>query len=153
VWISDKVGQIGTGANFTRSLPSGVHVITASVTDSGGNSTSANTSVTVGAPSNPTQVRVSSITYVLQGTTLVYTVKLVDEFGSPVPGAIVEVDLYEYIFTGNLWISTGTSNSQGNVQYQLLNADFGCYVTSVRNVVASGLTWVPGTPSNNYCLF
>jgi hypothetical protein len=89
VWISDKVGQIGTGANFTRSLPSGVHVITASVTDSGGNSTSANTSVTVGAPSNPTQVRVSSITYVLQGTTLVYTVKLVDEFGSPVPGAIV----------------------------------------------------------------
>jgi subtilisin family serine protease len=153
IWMSDKDGQIGTGTGFTRTLTSGIHVITASLTDSGGNSASATTSITVGASSNPTQVRVSSVTYVMQGTTLVYTVKLVNEFGGPVAGAAVEVDLYEYIFTGALWISNGTSNSQGNAQFQLPNADFGCYVTSVRTVVASGLTWVPGTPSNNFCLF
>ena len=66
--------------------------------------------------------------------------KLVDEFGGPVAGASVEVDLYEYLITGYLWISTGTTNSLGNAQFQLLNADIGCYVTSVRNVIAAGLT-------------
>jgi len=153
IWVSDRDGQIGTGTGFTRTLTNGIHVITASLTDSGENSASATTSITVGASSNPTQVLVNSVTYVMQGTTLVYTVKLVNEFGGPVAGAAVEVDLYEYIFTGDLWISNGTSNSQGNAQFQLPNADFGCYVTSVRTVVASGLTWVPGTPSNNFCLF
>jgi hypothetical protein len=35
-WSSSLVGQIGTGASFSLVLPVGVHVITASVTDSGG---------------------------------------------------------------------------------------------------------------------
>ena len=152
-WTSDRDGQIGTGGSFTRTLSNGTHLITASVTDSGGNAVSAITSTTVGASSNPTTVQASSVTYAMQGTTLVYTVKVVNEFGGPVAGATVEVDLYEYIFTGHLWISTGTSNSQGNTQFQLLNADFGCYVTAVRNVTATGLTWIPGTPNNNFCLF
>ena len=153
VWTSSRDGQIGTGAGFTRTLTTGNHVITASVRDSAGNAASANTSVTVGSPSTPTNVQVSSVTYAMQGTTLLYTVKVVDEFGGAVAGATVDVDLYEYIFTGNLWISSGTSNSQGNAQFQLPNADFGCYVTAVRNVTAAGLTFVYGTPDNNFCLF
>ena len=152
VWTSSRDGQIGTGAGFTRTLTSGNHVITASVTDSGGNSANATTSITVGSASNPTKVLVNSVTYSLQGTTLVYTVKVVNEFGGPVAGATVDVDLYEYVFTGNLWISSGTSNSQGNTQFQLPNADLGCYVTSVRNVTANGLTFVFGTPDNNFCI-
>jgi subtilisin family serine protease len=152
VWTSSRDGQIGTGAGFTRTLTSGNHVITASVTDSGGNSANATTSITVGSASNPTKVLVNSVTYSLQGTTLVYTVKVVNEFGGPVAGATVDVDIYEYVFTGNLWISSGTSNSQGNTQFQLPNADLGCYVTSVRNVTANGLTFVFGTPDNNFCI-
>ena len=120
--------------------------------DSGGNPGSASTSISVGSSSTPTKVQVSSVTYAMQGTTLLYTVKLVNEFGGPVTNAAVSVDLVEWLFTGNLWISNGTSNSQGNAQFQLPNADLGCYVTSVRSVVADGLTWVPGTPSNNFCL-
>jgi uncharacterized GH25 family protein len=68
---------------------------------------------------------------------VVYTVKVVNEFGGPVADATVDVDLYEHVFTGNLWISSGTSNSQGNTQFQLPNADLGCYVTSVRNVTGT----------------
>jgi hypothetical protein len=151
VWTSSKDGQIGTGASFTRSLTSGNHVITATVTDSGGNTSSASNSITVGSSSNPTQVMVNSVTYALQGTTLVYTVKLVNEFGGPVAGANVEVDIMEWIFTGMLWISSGTSDSLGRAVFQLPNVDLGCYVTSVRNVTAPGLTWVGGTPSNNFC--
>jgi len=153
VWTSSRDGQIGTGASFTRTLTSGSHTITASLVDSGGNSGSAATSITVGSTSTPTTVQAKSVAYVLQGTKLLYTVKVVDEFGGPVAGATVEVDLYEYIFTGNLWISTTTSNSQGNAQFQLDPADFGCYVTAVRSIVANGLTFVPGTPSNNFCNF
>jgi len=153
VWTSSRDGQIGTGAGFTRTLTTGNHVITASVRDSAGNAASANTSVTVGSPSTPTKVQVSSVTYAMQGTTLLYTVKVVDEFGGAVAGATVDVDLYEYIFTGNLWISSGTSNSQGNAQFQLPDADFGCYVTAVRSVTAAALTFVYGTPDNNFCLF
>jgi subtilisin family serine protease len=152
-WTSSRDGQIGTGANFTRTLSSGSHVITATVSDSGGNTASASTSITIGSSSTPTTVQASSVTYAMQGTTLLYTVTLVNEFGGPVPNASVEVDLMEWVFTGYLWISSGTTNSQGKAQFQLPNADIGCYVTAVRNVVAAGLTWIPGTPSNNFCLF
>jgi subtilisin family serine protease len=151
VWTSDKDGQIGTGTSFSRALTSGNHVITASVTDSGGNTSSASRSITVGSSSNPTQVMVSSITYALQGTTLVYTARLVNEFGVPVAGANVEVDIMEWVFTGMLWISSNTTDSLGRAVFQLPNVDLGCYVTSVRSVTVSGLTWVGGTPSNNFC--
>jgi subtilisin family serine protease len=151
LWTSSRDGQIGTGASFTRTLSSGGHVITASIVDSGGNIGSASSSVTVG--STPTTVQAQSITYALVGTKLFYTVKVVNEFGGPVAGATVEVDLYEYLFSGALWISTTTTNSQGNAQFQLDPADLGCYVTAVRSIVATGLTFVPGTPSNNFCNF
>jgi subtilisin family serine protease len=154
VWTSDRDGQIGTGRTFTRPLSNGNHVITTTVTDSGGNTRSATSSISVGATSNPTTVRATSVTFSLLGLDrLNYTVHVANEFGGPVAGATVEVDLYEYIFTGDLWISTTTSNNQGNAQFQLYPADFGCYVVAVRNVVAPGLTFVPGTPSNNFCNF
>ncbi len=35
-WTSNLVGQIGTGASLWRTLPIGIHALTASVTDSGG---------------------------------------------------------------------------------------------------------------------
>jgi hypothetical protein len=87
----------------------------------------------------------------MQGPNLVYTLKLVDEFGGPVPGATVTASLYEFLFTGNLWFTTGVTDSQGNVRFQLNNADYGCYATGAENVVAPGLTWIRGIPSNSFC--
>jgi hypothetical protein len=69
-----------------------------------------------------------------------------------VTGASVTTALYEFIFTGFLWWGNGTTNSQGNAQFQLFNADLGCYTTSVENVVAAGQTWQPGTPENYFCI-
>jgi subtilisin family serine protease len=151
-WNSDRDGAIGTGASFSRTLSNGSHVITASLVDSGGNPGTASVLISVGSPSTPTTVQVSSVTYSLQGTTLRYTVKLVNEFGGPVAGASIRVSLYEWVYTGNLWFSDGVTDTQGNAHFQLLNADFGCYTTLAENVVAEGLTWIPGTPSNNYCM-
>jgi subtilisin family serine protease len=152
-WTSSRDGHIGTGASFNKVLTNGNHIITASVVDSGGNPGAATISINVGSSSIPTTVQFGSVVYAEQGTSLIYTVKLVDEFGRPVAGASVRASLYEYLFTGALWFTTGTTDSQGNVRFQLLNADLGCYTTGVENVVAPGLTWVPGNPSNSYCIF
>lgn len=150
-WTSNRDGAIGTGASFNRTLSNGSHIITTSLTDSGGNARSATISVNVGLSSTPTKVQVSSVTYSFQGTTLFYTLKLVNEFGGPVAGASVRASLYEWVYTGWLWFTNGVTDVQGNVRFQLNNADFGCYTTLAENVTAPGLTWIPGTPSNNYC--
>jgi len=150
-WTSDRDGQIGTGASFTRTLSSGNHIITASLADSGGNTGGASISLSVGSPQTPTKVQVASVTFTAVGSTLKYTFHLVNEFGGPVAGASIRASLYEWVYTGNLWFSNGVTDAQGNVQFQLQNFDFGCYTAGAENVVAPGLTWIPGTPSNNYC--
>ena len=152
VWTSNKDGQIGTGAALhenTYERKPRDHRVRSRIPPE-----------TIQAPHHShcgahLRIRhkcmVNSITYALQGTTLVYTAKVVNEFGAPVAGATVETDIMEWVFTGQLWISTAVSNSQGNAVFQLPNVDLGCYVTAVRSVTAAGLTWVGGTPSNNFC--
>lgn len=51
VWTSSIDGQIGTGGSFSTVLSDGTHTITASVTDSGGNTGSDNITITVGGSS------------------------------------------------------------------------------------------------------
>lgn len=46
-WSSDLDGVIGTGGSFSATLSEGIHQVTASVTDSGGNSSSDSVTVTV----------------------------------------------------------------------------------------------------------
>jgi len=151
-WTSSRDGQIGTGASFSRTLSSGNHVITATLEDSGGNAAGNSISLTVGSPSTPTTVHVSSVTFSFQGTTLFYTFKLVNEFGTPVSGASIRASLYEWVFTGFLWFTNGVTDAQGNVRFQLNNADFGCYTALAENITAPGLSWSPTTtPDNNYC--
>jgi hypothetical protein len=151
VWTSSRDGQIGTGASFSATLTNGSHIITASVTDAGGNLASSSISITVGSSSSATSVQVSSVTYVIQGTSLVSTVNLVNEFGAPVAGAAVSAILMEFLYSGQVWAVSGTTNSLGNLQFTLINAPIGCYLTEVQSVVAQGLTWAGGTPLNYAC--
>ena len=148
VWTSSRDGQIGTGGDFWKTLSNGVHTITASVTDLGGNIGSASVSITVGSSTQPTTVSVSSITYGLQGSTLIITVRVVNEFGGAVAGATVSILLMEWLYTGQIWTANGTTNTQGIVQFQLSNAPNGGYTTQIKNVVANGLTWDGYTPDN-----
>ena len=64
IWTSNLQGQIGTGASFaTTALGGGVHVITASVTDSGNLTGSASVTITVvGAPVAPSNCVATAIT-------------------------------------------------------------------------------------------
>jgi subtilisin len=51
VWTSDLDGQIGTGGSFSAMLNDGPHSITASVTDSGDQTSTASITITVGSTS------------------------------------------------------------------------------------------------------
>jgi hypothetical protein len=151
VWTSTRDGQIGTGSGFSRTLSSGNHIVTASATDTGQNLATASVSITVGSSSEATTVQVSSIVYNEAGNNLIVTVGLSNEFGNPVEGAAVSVELIEWFYTLIGWTFSGTTDSQGNVQFQLNSAPIGCYLTDVQSIGAPGLTWVGGTPSNYYC--
>ncbi|MGH9786293.1 MAG: matrixin family metalloprotease, partial [Terriglobia bacterium] len=144
-------GQIGTGGSFSRTLSGGVHTITATVTDSGGNVVRRSVTITVGSSTSPTAAFVTSILYWMQGPNLLINVELDNEFGGPVAGAAVAVQLYEWLWGTGPWNSNGTTNSQGIVQFQLPNAPWGCYVTTVLSVQATGLTWNGVTPDNSFC--
>jgi len=68
-WKSNISGQIGTGASFTRSLPTGSHTITATAVDSIGFTTQAGIVVTVAAGTVDTAPSVT-ITAPTSGTTV-----------------------------------------------------------------------------------
>ncbi len=139
------------GGNLSTTLSGGVHTITASVTDAGGNVVHKSINLTVGSSTSTTAAEVSSITYAMQGPKLLINVELDDEFGGPVAGAVVSVQLYEWLWGTGPWTAGGTTNTQGVVQFQLSNAPWGCYLTTVTNVVADGLTWDGVTPDNTFC--
>jgi len=60
IWTSSLQGQIGLGAGFSRTLQPGTHLITASVTDSGGNTDVATIAVTVHEPDGAPTVTITA---------------------------------------------------------------------------------------------
>lgn len=58
VWSSSLQGHLGTGAGLSRALDPGTHLITASVTDSGGNEASDLVTVIVRQPNGPPTVAI-----------------------------------------------------------------------------------------------
>ncbi|MBI2819466.1 MAG: S8 family serine peptidase [Acidobacteria bacterium] len=151
VWTSSIDGQIGVGGSFSLILSGGIHTITATITDSGGNVESAAVSITVGNPTTPTSVHVASVNYSMLGTSLLTTVELDDEFAGPVAGANIIVFLDEWLWGSGHWEMGGTTNSQGKVQFQLVNAPWGCYLARVMSIDAGGLTWDGTSPDNWFC--
>ncbi|MGD8819095.1 MAG: S8 family serine peptidase [Anaerolineae bacterium] len=151
VWVSNLDGEIGTGDSVSSSLGDGSHTITASVTDSGGQTGRHSISIMVGSTSEPTTVSVGGFTYATTGGRdgkkhLSVTVALIDDLGNPVAGALVS-SLLEHD-SGGSWTFTGTTGSEGAVAFSLANAPSGCYTTTVTSVTAGGLTWDAGDPGN-----
>jgi hypothetical protein len=66
-WRSNIDGQIGTGGSFSRTLSSGTHTITASVSDSGGLTGQKSISVSVGSTSTSTSPSLSVRAYKEKG--------------------------------------------------------------------------------------
>jgi hypothetical protein len=144
VWTSDGV-QIGTGGSFSATLADGNHLITATVTDLDGRTSSESVSITVGTPVEATTVSVDSISYSLNGgktkdRNLSTTIALLDDFGNPPSGASVSIKLTNTT-TGAVWTGTAATAENGTATFSLRNAPAGAYTTTVTNVSAAGLTW------------
>ena len=121
-WTSNIDGQIGTGGSFSRTLSSGTHIITLSVTDSGGLSGSTQLSVTVAATTTTTPPPPSSP---LTGPTLTvraYKVKgnqTVDLSWSGLSGSSVDVYRNSAVVstTANDGAATDSINKKGGGSY------------------------------------
>ena len=152
-WTSSIDGPIGTGGIFSTTLSDGSHTVTAEVTDSGGKTGSVSIKLTVGVPSGPTTVSVSSITYVTEGGRnqdrhLLITVALADDLGNPVAGASVSINV---LLDGSLYGSgTGTTGTDGTITFKMNNAPSGTYATAVTDVTAADLSWDGSTPDNSF---
>ena len=153
VWTSDIDGPIGTGGSFSTMLSAGTHVVTASVTDSGGVQGTDSITVTVQSTGGGT-ASVASITYTTEGGKngdkhLNITVTIIDDASNPLSGAIVSVIVDND--GGQSASGTATTGSAGSVTFQWKNAPSGCFTTTVTDAVASGLTWDGVTPANQFC--
>jgi subtilisin family serine protease len=154
IWRTETDAEIGAGGGFSAVLSDGTHTITASVTDSGGQTGSASVKITVGTPpAEPTTVSVDSITHATTGGRdgrkhLSVSVALADDLGNPVANASVEINLA--LDSGTSWTFVGTTGAEGTVTFSLLNAPDGSYTATVTHVDAGGLVWDESDPGNAY---
>ncbi|MBL7223677.1 MAG: carboxypeptidase regulatory-like domain-containing protein [Candidatus Brocadiae bacterium] len=102
-------------------------------------------------PVPPTGVTVNAITYALGGKSkrdLLVTVAVVDNFGDPVDGASVAIEVLRG--TDSYATRTGATGADGTVAFKLKNAPSGTYTTTVSDVTALPLAWDGLTPSNSF---
>lgn len=97
-------------------------------------------------------VDVDSVIYATSGgkggiKNLTVTVAIGDEMG-PVNGASVSITLVHE--SGDFWDATGTTGSDGTVDFPLRNALKGLYVTTVTDVNAGVFDWDGLTPPNEF---
>ena len=166
VWTSSLQGQIGTGGSFTRNnLVAGTHVITASVTDSGGLSGSAaitmvvNTapSVAISAPPNGTVVKLATpVTFTGTATdaqdgniasSLVWTSNLQGQIGTG--GSFSRSDLVvgTHVITARV-TDSGQLSSTAQVSITVANITLSARTYKVKNARKVDLTWSGATTSS-----
>ena len=152
-WGSDLDGPLGIGGAIYYVLSDGDHTITASVTDSGGETAHRSINVSVGSATPPDlHVTVESVSYSTKGGKngdkhLLVTVSIVDETGAAVSGADVSITV-ENTTLGSSWDRSGTSGQDGSMALSVNNAPAGYYVTTVTGVLVSGFEWDGVTPDN-----
>lgn len=133
----------------------GTYVVSLTVTDANGKSSTASQQVSVTAPAAPgATVTVRSIDYTTRGgrnnnNHLDISITVVDGGGAPVANAAVAATLTRQ--AGGSWNFSGSTGSDGTARFTLTNHASGCYSTTVTSVSASGHEWDGTTPSNSYC--
>jgi hypothetical protein len=82
---------------------------------------------------------------------LTVTVALVDDFGQPVAGASVSVNILASAPTGGtVWLSSGTTGADGTVAFTIRNAPAATYSTTVTAISGTSLSWDGTTPANSF---
>jgi len=151
-WSSDIDGSLDTGASIDVNTltNNAVHTITASVTDSDGNSSSDSVTITVGTPIEPpsSDAETANIDYKIRkgpNGGLIITVTLLDGTDAPVTETSVKIQLF--LNGQSLADATGDTNSEGKVNFRLSNpVKSGIYETTVLEV--AGAVWDNGNTND-----
>lgn len=147
-WSSNIDGVLGfavpdLGGGDTV-LSDGQHTITATVSDSDGNTRYDSVEITVGEPEIAAAVQVGSITYTPTGgknsdKDLRISLALQDDSGAAVANASVSIAVK--LDGSSVGSATGVTATDGSVSFRLRNARAGYYTTEVTDVQAAGLSW------------
>jgi len=150
VWTSNISGQIGTGASFTRTLTAGTHIITASVTDSGGLVGTKSITITV----TETQTNTLSATVATNKDTYVNKEKVtitvtVTSGGAPVGSASVTAVVTAANNTKTMLTGTTGTNGIATLTYTINSRKTGAGTYSIA-VTAAKTGYVTATASTTF---
>ena len=129
----------------TTAYSEGSHTVSATATDTIGQFGSDSVGVTVQntIPSNSMHVSNIDMSYTVKGPnyTVAMVVTIVDENGSPVSGATVDLSLD--VPGGGTATGSGTTGSNGTATFTYRSKNTGTYVATVTNVSHSSYTYNP----------
>jgi len=146
VWTSSKDGRIGTGGSFSKALSAGAHTITATVTDSGGKTSTRSTAITV---VSALSVTVTANKPVYLNRSKVYITATVTDGVNPVSGAAAHLEVVTP--SGNRITKDTVTDAIGVAQFQYaIFAKRDGYGTCTATVTGSVAGSNPGTGSVTY---
>jgi len=154
-WSSNIDGSLGTGGSLAVSLSEGTHIITARVSDSAGLQSSSSVSVEVlPEVTSDQEMIVSKVNFSTFGGRrsdkhLTATLKLVDDSGRSIEGAVVTVNILNEA-RGSVSNQQGLTDSSGLVRFDIKNAKPGNYTLEVISVEKAGIEWNGETPPNSF---
>jgi PKD repeat protein len=151
-WNSSINGYLGTGSFVSTTLSPGFHIISASVTDSGGETGSFSITINVNessplpTPSLSVSISTDNSTY-SRGDRVFITVNVSDELSEPAGGAVVDIQ----ITTQNKqYTNSATTNAAGVVEFQFkIKKPDGTGVYTI-NAEASVSGYNPGSGSTTF---
>ena len=154
-WSSNIDDSLGTGGSLAVSLSEGTHIITARVSDSAGLQSSSSVTVEVLPEVTSNQeIIVSQVNFSAFGGRrsdkhLTATLKLVDDSGRSIEGAVVTVKILNEA-RGSVSNQQGLTDSSGLVRFDIKNAKPGTYNLEVISIEKAGIEWNGETPLNSF---
>jgi len=151
-WTSSLDGQIGTGPTFSKALSVGNHIISASVTDSGGKIGTATITITVASAPQPTKtlsvVSLATDKTIYVNHNVAYITATVTDGTNPVSGGAAHMDLVTA--KGSLVSSDTTTDANGIARFQYtVNSNRGTGTYSVK-VTASKAGYTSGSRTTTF---
>lgn len=143
IWTSSLDGQIGTGSSFSKVLSDGTHTITASVTDSGGQTGSASITVVV-QPEAGGKVSVVSLIGSSSTVNKNFWKATVTATINPIKSGAVVTGTWS---NGNAFSCTTDAAGQCSASQTLSSKTISSITLMVTNVVLSGYEYLPDVTS------